>query len=372
MKKTQWQFTHRPDNQADIKRILREAREDGLTLVEVKGGPDALRGVYLDAQTIEPNAKYWPAPRNSEEIDLDDLRADTCNTDGWKGPWRYYAAAAKRAHELFCSNLEAAQARPKREYPPTVSVRAAGPDLSLRPVNGTNTHLVTRQWLPKPGEWFTVGPRQLPERSGAVWMSTDEFFIGKTLECVRLDGLIDSNIEPLRIFVGQKVAGAGERQWIYAEDFAYLTPAQDPALQPYIPKVGDKFTAKAINPNALVEISENPHGDVLTCVSDFGSCLGIDFLDKKGYTITKKLYEFKKVEEQKPAEPYIPQSGDKFTVACKQGRERTAFTWAQDEPHSRVLTCDGYWHSDLLKFTYPSGSKSQLTTSAYEFKKVQS
>ena len=129
MKKTQWQFTHRPDNQADIKRILREAREDGLTLVEVKGGPDALRGVYLDAQTIEPNAKYWPAPRNSEEIDLNDLRARTHSADGWKGPWRHYASAAKRAHEQFCSNLEAAQAQPKREYPPTVSVRAAGPEL---------------------------------------------------------------------------------------------------------------------------------------------------------------------------------------------------------------------------------------------------
>lgn len=302
MKKTQWQFTHRPDNQADIKRILREAREDGLTLVEVKGGPEAFRGVYLDYETIKPNAKHWPEPSDIRELTIGDLRISD-RVPGWSGPWRDFGPEAKRAHEQFCSNLEAAQAQPKREYPPTVSVRAAGPDLSLRPVNGTNTHLVTRQWLPKPGEWFTVGPRQLPERSGAVWMSTDEFFIGKTLECVRLDGLIDSNIEPLRIFVRQKVAGAGERQWIYAEDFAYFTPAQDPALQPYIPQFGDKFTASERNPGdriALSDVIENPHKQVFRCLGPSPNISGKMVVERVGsgyeQTLTISAYEFKKVQ----------------------------------------------------------------------------
>lgn len=192
MKKTQWQFTHRPDNQADIKRILREAREDGLTCVEVKGGPHAHRGVYLDARFIEKHKEYWP----KGEIEYDAIKPHE-SRDGWTGNYVFFAPSAKRAHEQFCKNLEAAS-KP-RAYPPTVSVRAAGPE-----------------------------------------------------------------------------------------------------LERYIPKVGDWFTAKAINGGALRQIAEDPHGQTLICLKDLGELLRIKFFGESGdfsWTITKAYYEFRQREK---------------------------------------------------------------------------
>jgi hypothetical protein len=267
MKKSQWQFTHRPDNQADIKRILREAREGGLTLVEVRGGPEHYRGVYLDARFIQEHKQHWPK----------DVALFAANTwlDGWGGNWAGYAGDAKRAHEQFCKNLEAASQR--REYPPTVSVRAAGPDLA-----------------------------------------------------------------PI-------VAAPAER---------------------YIPKVGDRFTAKGRpGVGALLRTVHRPHQDVYECLNASNLYLTAALTPHQSYEMTKGCYEFRKVEAQ-PEKPYIPQPGDWFSAKAIDHRCLGAI---RHNPHGQTLMCVGEtWNGCGLQIEFfggvPSGIWS-ITKAYYEFRK---
>ena len=376
MKKTQWQFTHRPDNQADINRILREAREDGLTLVEVKGGPEKDRGVYLDRQTIKPNKKHWP-----KDFPFPESPARSFNQDGWVGPYLALANAVKRAHELFCKNLEAASK--SREYPPTVSVRAAGPEVGeyapVRPVQ--------QRWLPKPGELFVLSGFR-PEFSVfkaemSELLRIEAARANRVHECVSVDPpTCDRSEETIAkygncIYALELGLGIPEETVIRTKvwtNIAQVKPAPAPSqpaatAEPYFPAVGDRFTvaAKSDEPGRRIAFrwaQVEPHSRVLICrVSDR------DFLqftyedDGRRSGLTPRAYEFRK------APPYIPAVGDWFTAKGTPGVG--ALTETVHRPHQDVYRCLDVGNLHLSAMHPEYKNPFEMTKSYYEFRKVQ-